>query len=58
MKKYVEALHGITYPEWMRLKTVIDRSFENSRKELEKDIQLNLKETETIIRSQFGGKWD
>lgn len=58
MKKYIEALSGITYPEWIRLKNSIDRSFEFSRKELEKSIQLDSDMTEKLIRSQFGGKSD
>lgn len=58
MKNYIEALSGITYPEWIRLRNSVDRSFEFSRKELEKSIQLDPDMTEKIIHSQFGGKSD
>jgi hypothetical protein len=58
VKKYIEALSGITYHEWIRLRNSVDRSFEFSRKELEKSIQLDLDMTEKIIHSQFGGKSD
>lgn len=58
MKNYIEALSGITYYEWIRLKNSIDRSFESSRKELEKSIQLDSEMTEKIMRSQFGCKLD
>ena len=32
MDKWVMSLQGITYPEWMRLRTGIDRAFAQQKK--------------------------
>lgn len=55
MVKYLDALKGITYPEWVRLKVGIDRAFEEQKGESER--QLKLADTEIVknlIQSQFG----
>ena len=56
MKKYIEALQNISYPEWVKLRTAIDKNFDMQKKELEKDIQLSADSDELhrIIHSQFG----
>lgn len=56
MEKYIEALKGISYSEWIKLQIAINRKFEMQRKELEKGLQLQNEnnEIEKIIQSQFG----
>ena len=54
MEKYLEALNGITYEQWEKLKTGIDRQFEFRKKELSGSIQLSSKDVAKLIRSQFG----
>ena len=59
MKEYIKALQGISYSDWVKLKTGIDRAFELQKSELEKKLKFaNMDEAEGIIRSQFGGKSD
>lgn len=59
MKKYLEHLKGITYPEWIRLRTGIDRAFEQQKGESEKQLKLADAEiVENLIQSQFGRTWD
>lgn len=36
LSEYIEALDGITYPQWVKLRTGIDMQFDFSRRELEK----------------------
>lgn len=55
MEKYIEALKGIGYQDWKKLRTAVDRSFEQQKSESEKS--LKLAETEVVlelIHSQFG----
>lgn len=52
---YIQALEGITYPDWIKLKAGVNRSFDHEKKELEgklqlKDVQLGHR----LIQSQFG----
>lgn len=55
--RYVNALSGITYLEWVRVKTAIDRYFDSEKRELETQIQLSKPDTvKKLIRSQFGEK--
>ena len=55
--RYVNALSGINYSEWIRVKTAIDRYFDSEKRELETQIQLSKPDTvKKIIRSQFGEK--
>lgn len=55
MEKYLEALEGITYPEWVRLKTGMERYFDREKGESEKKLKLADAEiVENLIQSQFG----
>lgn len=55
MEKYLESLKGITYPEWVKLKTGIDRTFDTEKSELERQLKFaDVKKAARIIRSQFG----
>lgn len=36
LSEYIEALDGITYPQWVKLRTGIDMQFDFSRRELKK----------------------
>lgn len=55
--RYVNALSGITYLEWVRVKTAIDRYFDSEKREQETQIQLSKPDTvKQLIRSQFGKK--
>lgn len=59
MEEYLKALEGITYSEWIRLRTGIDRTFEQQKGEFEKHLKLaNSDLPMNIIRSQFGRTWD
>lgn len=51
---YIEALDGITYPQWVKLRTGIDMQFDFSRRELEKNMQISSGETARLIRLDFG----
>lgn len=57
-KNYLDALEGITYRQWIKLKVAVDRQFDMKRKELDATIQLDTKKVSAIIRSQFGCKLD
>lgn len=56
ISRYIKSLQGISYFDWIKLKTAIDRSFKMQISELEKEIQLtnNTEQIERLIRSQFG----
>lgn len=55
MKKYIKALEGIRYCDWIKLKIAIDREFEQQKSELEKSIKLASSDKICeIIQSQFG----
>lgn len=54
LSEYIEALDGITYPQWVKLRTGIDMQFDFSRRELEKDMQVSSGETARLIRLDFG----
>lgn len=55
MKNYINALIGISYPEWKRLRTAVDRAFEKERGEFEKEIKLaNAEIVNQLIQLQFG----
>lgn len=55
MNKYITALKGITYPEWVKIKIAVDRVFEKEKCELEKELKLSkIEDVEAVIRSQFG----
>lgn len=54
LSEYIEALDGITYPQWVKLRTGIDMQFDFSRRELEKNMQISSGETARLIRFDFG----
>lgn len=54
LSEYIEALDGITYPQWVKLRTGIDMQFDFSRRELEKNMQISSEETTRLILSRFG----
>ena len=54
LSEYIEALDGITYPQWVKLRTGIDMQFDFSRRELEKNMQISSGETARLIRVDFG----
>ena len=41
MKEYIEALQGITFGEWIKLRTAIDRRFEQKIGEFKKELKLS-----------------
>lgn len=45
LSEYIDALDGITYPQWVKLREGIDMQFDFSRRELEKDMQVSSGET-------------
>ena len=49
----VNLLGDITKSEWDMLKVVIDRSFDEQQKELDKSIKLSASATKRVIQSQF-----
>lgn len=54
LSEYIEALDGIAYLQWVKLREGIDMQFNSSRRELEKDMQVSSGETAKFIRSHFG----
>ena len=54
IQHYVTALKGISYKDWIKLKTAIDRGFQKCIGEFERTLELT--DTDTVsklIRSQF-----
>lgn len=45
LSEYIDALDGITYPQWVKLREGINMQFDFSRRELEKDMQVSSGET-------------
>lgn len=59
LTKYIQALQGISYSEWLRLREGVDGAFYKEKEELEKSIKFaNVEDAEQVIRSRFGCKWD
>lgn len=55
MDNYIESLKGITYQEWIKLRTGIDRAFEQQKSESEHLLKLaDTKTVKLLIQSQFG----
>lgn len=55
LSEYIEALDGITYPQWVKLRTGIDMQFDFSRRELEKKYaDLFPEKPARLIRLDFG----
>lgn len=40
IRKYVEALYGISYNEWLKVSAILSMSFDKKRSEAEKDFRL------------------
>lgn len=54
-KKYLNALSGISYRDWIKLKTAVDRAFQNKIREAEGGLKLtDSQEVSNLIHSQFG----
>ena len=59
MEEYIEALKGISYFEWIKLREGIDSEFDRQIGESKRSLQLTDSENvKRIIRSRFGGKLD
>nr|DAY47104.1 MAG TPA: hypothetical protein [Caudoviricetes sp.] len=59
MEKYIEALEGISYFEWIKLQEGIDSEFEEQIGESKRNLRLTDSENvKRIIRSRFGCKLD
>ena len=55
MEKYIKALEGITYSQWIKIRMAIDRRFEQEIGEFKKGLKLSdCKKVENIIHQQFG----
>lgn len=55
LRKYLLALNGITYPEWIKIRAGVDRAFSQQKGESEKNLKLaDTKIVENLIQSQFG----
>ena len=51
VKKFAEAMQGMTFREWETVKSVIDTSFNRQKCELEKQLQLaSAEEIDKLIR--------
>lgn len=59
MEKYIEALKGISYFEWIKLREGVNKAFEMQKGEFEKTLKLaNMDDAKKIIHLQFGCKLD
>lgn len=54
LSEYIDALDGITYPQWVKLREGIDMQFDFFQKRAGKDMQVSSGETAKFIRSHFG----
>lgn len=56
LAKYLEALNGISYFEWVKLQQVVDSIFRKKDHEFKSGLELTVKAEEVpdIIRAQFG----
>lgn len=58
-KRYIEALQGISYRDWIKLREGIDGAFAKEKGEFEKTLKFaNPEDAERVIRSRFGCKLD
>lgn len=56
---YIEALNGISYQEWIRLKEGVDGAFKRKKGEFEEKLKLaNIGDVKSVIHSRFGCKLD
>ena len=59
MEKFLREIEGISYPEWIKLRTGIDRAFEYQKGESERQLKLaNIDVVKQIIQTQFGQTLD
>lgn len=57
VESYLESLKGITYPEWVKLKTGIDRAFEAKKSEFERQLKFaDVEKEKQMIQSQEAGR--
>nr|DAY37989.1 MAG TPA: hypothetical protein [Caudoviricetes sp.] len=55
LQEFAKSLEGLTYPEWLRLKTGIDAAFEEKRRETERNFCLTSPvRVCDLIQSRFG----
>ena len=55
LERYIEALNGIGYQDWIRLKEGVDGAFERKKHEFEENLKLaNIGDVKFAIRSRFG----
>lgn len=55
MEKYIEALKGISYFEWIQLREGMDNEFNRLIGEFKRKLELiDVERVEKAIRSQFG----
>lgn len=55
MEKYIEALKGISYFEWIKLREGMDAEFNRLTGEFKRKLELtDVERVEKAIRSQFG----
>lgn len=55
MEKYINALKGISFHDWIKLRIAIDKQFDKQKSELEGTLKLtNPEAVSKIIHSQFG----
>lgn len=59
MEQYIEALKGISYKDWIRVRAGIDGAFEREKGEFEKTLKFaNVEDAKSVICSLFGCKTD
>ena len=59
LRQYAEALSGISYLDWFRLRTGMDKVFDKKRREAEVELRLSSAEDITeAIQTQFGCRLD
>ena len=55
MENYLQALEGISYGDWVKLRTAIDRVFDLQRRDSERKIKLaNTNVVKEVIEIQSG----
>lgn len=60
MEEYIKALSGISYNDWLKLKTAIDRTFENEVRKIKGNLYLSdqMESVKNLIQLQFGCEQD
>ena len=54
LSEYIEALDGITYPQWQKLCAGVEMQFEEEKEKQEKDLKVSSNEIFRRIRSHYG----